>query len=189
MSEPSVQKIKENSIILHKLPPLSTKQPIKKLPINSPIRTRNIFQQNILSPMKLEDNEMSTFENSKIKASINNNVQNYQKLNSNETIKSKRFNSPIRTKKPLTLNIDRFAPKISRNTNNNKKVRVDRNGIEINHKNKKSVKVTFIDQIDSVPFTEIIEIESIKRYNYISGMPNEDKYVRDTCCNASCKII
>ena len=132
---------------------------------------------------------MSAFENSKIQASINNNVQNYQKLNSNETIKSKRFNSPIRTKKPLTLNIDRFAPKISRNTNNNKKVRVDRNGIEINHKNKKSVKVTFIDQIDSVPFTEIVEIESIKRYNYISGMPNEDKYVRDTCCNASCKII
>ncbi len=40
----------------------------------------------ILSLIKLEVNEMTTFGNSKIKTTINNNIYN-QKLNSNEIIK------------------------------------------------------------------------------------------------------
>ena len=114
MSDSSIeQKKKENNVILHKLPPLTTKKPIQNIPINSPIRTRNAFQKIILSPITTrEENEMSTFENSKLKATINNNLSNFQKFNSNE-IKIKKFNSPIKTKKPLNLNSDRFAPKIS----------------------------------------------------------------------------
>lgn len=194
----SEQKVnKENTIVLHKLPPLTTKKPIQTLPINSPIRTRNALHHGIMSPLTSREiieenttNEISTYENSKIKQINNNTTTNaITKSPSTEVLKIKRFNSPIRTKKPINTNSDRFAPKVSKViTNNNKKVRTDRNGTEINHKNKKLVKVTFIDQIDSVPFTDIVEIESVKKYNYVMGLPEQDLYVRDTCCRG-CSII
>ena len=149
----------------------------------SPLTSREIIEENTT-------NEISTYENSKIKQINNNTTTNaITKSPSTEVLKIKRFNSPIRTKKPINTNSDRFAPKVSKViTNNNKKVRTDRNGTEINHKNKKLVKVTFIDQIDSVPFTDIVEIESVKKYNYVMGLPEQDLYVRDTCCRG-CSII
>ena len=197
MSNSEQKENKENTIVLHKLPPLTTKKPIQTLPINSPIRTRNALHHGIMSPLTSREiieenttNEISTYENSKIKQINNNTSTNaITKSPSTEVLKIKRFNSPIRTKKPINTNSDRFAPKVSKViTNNNKKVRTDRNGTEINHKNKKLVKVTFIDQIDSVPFTDIVEIESVKKYNYVMGLPEQDLYVRDTCCRG-CSII
>ena len=197
MSDLEQKEIRESSIVLHKLPPLTTKKPIQTLPINSPIRTRNALHHGIMSPLTSREiieenttNEISTYENSKIKQINNNTTTNaITKSPSTEVLKIKRFNSPIRTKKPINTNSDRFAPKVSKViTNNNKKVRTDRNGTEINHKNKKLVKVTFIDQIDSVPFTDIVEIESVKKYNYVMGLPEQDLYVRDTCCRG-CSII
>lgn len=197
MSNSEQKENKENTIVLHKLPPLTTKKPIQTLPINSPIRTRNALHHGIMSPLTSREiieenttNEISTYENSKIKQINNNTTTNaITKSPSTEVLKIKRFNSPIRTKKPINTNSDRFAPKVSKViTNNNKKVRTDRNGTEINHKNKKLVKVTFIDQVDSVPFTDIVEIESVKKYNYVMGLPEQDLYVRDTCCRG-CSII
>ncbi len=197
MSDLEQKEIRESSIVLHKLPPLTTKKPIQTLPINSPIRTRNALHHGIMSPLTSREiieenttNEMSNNENSKIKTSINNTATNtITKSPSTDILRLKRFNSPIRTKKPININTDRFAPKIIKNiTNDNKKIRTDRNGVEINHKNKKLVKVTFIDQVDSVPFTDIVEIESVKKYNYVMGLPEQDLYVRDTCCRG-CIII
>lgn len=197
MSDIGQKEIRESSIVLHKLPPLTTKKPIQTLPINSPIRTRNALHHGIMSPLTSREiieenttNEMSNTENSKIKTSINNTATNtITKSPSTDILRLKRFNSPIRTKKPINTNTDRFAPKIIKNiTNDNKKIRTDRNGVEINHKNKKLVKVTFIDQVDSVPFTDIVEIESVKKYNYVMGLPEQDLYVRDTCCRG-CIII
>ena len=198
MSNSEQKENKENTIVLHKLPPLTTKKPIQTLPINSPIRTRNALHHGIMSPLTSREiieenttNEISTYENSKIKQINNNTTTNaITKSPSTEVLKIKRFNSPIRTKKPINTNSDRFAPKISKiaTNNNNKKIRTDRNGTEINHKNKKLVKVTFIDQVDSVPFTDIVEIESVKKYNYVMGLPEQDLYVRDTCCRG-CIII
>lgn len=197
MSDLEQKEIRESSIVLHKLPPLTTKKPIQTLPINSPIRTRNALHHGIMSPLTSREiieenttNEMSNNENSKIKTSINNTATNtITKSPSTDILRLKRFNSPIRTKKPINTNTERFAPKIIKNiTNDNKKIRTDRNGVEINHKNKKLVKVTFIDQVDSVPFTDIVEIESVKKYNYVMGLPEQDLYVRDTCCRG-CIII
>ena len=197
MSDIGQKEIRESSIVLHKLPPLTTKKPIQTLPINSPIRTRNALHHGIMSPLTSREiieenttNEMSNTENSKIKTSINNTATNtITKSPSTDILRLKRFNSPIRTKKPINTNTERFAPKIIKNiTNDNKKIRTDRNGVEINHKNKKLVKVTFIDQVDSVPFTDIVEIESVKKYNYVMGLPEQDLYVRDTCCRG-CIII
>ena len=80
MSNSEQKENKENTIVLHKLPPLTTKKPIQTLPINSPIRTRNALHHGIMSPLTSREiieenttNEISTYENSKIKQ-INNNT-------------------------------------------------------------------------------------------------------------------
>ena len=78
---------------------------------------------------------------------------------------------------------------INTNNNNNKAKRTDRNGVPICKGNKKKIKVTFIDQIDeSKKFEEIIDIESIKKYNICYGLPKEDKYIKETVC-CSCILF
>jgi len=73
--------------------------------------------------------------------------------------------------------------------NNNKTKRTDRNGVQICKQNKKKIKVTFIDQIDkNKKFEEIIDIESIKKYNICYGLPKEDKYIKETVC-CSCILF
>ena len=75
------------------------------------------------------------------------------------------------------------------NDNNNKTKRTDRNGVKICKANKKKIKVTFIDQIDkNKKFEEIIDIESIKKYNICYGLPKEDKYIKETVC-CSCILF
>ena len=75
------------------------------------------------------------------------------------------------------------------NNNNNKAKRTDRNGVQICKGNKKKVKVTFIDQIDeNKKFEEIIDIQSIKKYNINYGIPKEDKYIKETVC-CSCILF
>lgn len=66
-----------------------------------------------------------------------------------------------------------------------KKERVDIFGNVINKKNKKRVKVSFVDKVTSQPLVNVIEIENFKKYNYIIGMPNEkiiDKSANCKCC-------
>ena len=59
-----------------------------------------------------------------------------------------------------------------------KKYRKDKNGTEINKKNKKKVKIGFKE-----PFVNVIPIESFKRYNIMLGLPKVEKYYggRDDC--------
>ena len=79
---------------------------------------------------------------------------------------------------------------IKKEINNEKKTkRTDRNGVQICKSNKKKIKVTFIDQIDqNKKFEEIIDIESIKKYNICYGLPKEDKYIKETVC-CSCILF
>jgi hypothetical protein len=71
--------------------------------------------------------------------------------------------------------------------NENKKERKDANGEIINHKNKRKIKVTFRDKINpEIGLVDIINIESIKEYNYI---PSENGYIdiynlkkKNKCC-------
>ena len=66
-----------------------------------------------------------------------------------------------------------------------KKERLDFYGNVIKKKNKKKVKVSFIDVVTSQPLVNIIDIESFKNYNYIEGMPSEDnvgKGAECVCC-------
>ena len=66
-----------------------------------------------------------------------------------------------------------------------KKERRDIFGNLINKKNKKNVKVSFLDFTTSQPLVNVVEIESFKKYNYVIGLPKEkkiEKYEKCQCC-------
>ncbi len=77
-----------------------------------------------------------------------------------------------------------FTNKIveTKETENDKKERRDFFGNVIKKKNKKKVKVSFIDTVTTHPLADIINIESFKNYNYIEGMPSEDGKVKNAEC-------
>ena len=73
------------------------------------------------------------------------------------------------------------------NINKGKKERTDRNGIPINKKNKRKVKITFIDQLDKKnKLVTEVKIESFKKYNVILGMPKDDYYDGTDKQNSKC---
>lgn len=68
-----------------------------------------------------------------------------------------------------------------------KNVRRDKAGVIINKKNRRRVKISFIDEISDLPLTEVILIDSFKKYNVMQGMPKDDLYLgrseaRCNCC-------
>ena len=65
----------------------------------------------------------------------------------------------------LQIKIGAMASKQKQNT---KKIRYDHNGVEINSKNKRKVKLTFIDKISSQPLIEIVDIDNYKEFNKIA---------------------
>ncbi len=77
-----------------------------------------------------------------------------------------------------------FTNKIveTKDVQNNKKERLDFYGNVIKKKNKKKVKVSFIDIVTSQPLVDYINIESFKNYNFIEGMPREDCTVKKAEC-------
>ena len=68
--------------------------------------------------------------------------------------------------------------------------RRDYYGNEIKKKNKRRIKVTFLDEIqENKPLAEIINIESFKKYNYIFGMPSEANFNKNIKTNCQCCMI
>ena len=76
------------------------------------------------------------------------------------------------------------SPQLSRKEKKiTKQVRLDHNGVEINKKNKKKVKISFIDAISSNQLVTIISVDNFKEYNYVSMPSLEDIYVKSkTTC-------
>ena len=74
-----------------------------------------------------------------------------------------------------------------KNSPNVKAFRKDRNGNDITSKNKKQVKVTFIDLVTSDPFVNITQVESYKEYNKVDRPLREDVYVK-TIATCACII-
>ena len=62
-----------------------------------------------------------------------------------------------------------------------KKERRDFYGNVIKKKNKKKVRVSFIDVVTSQSLTKVVNIESFKKYNIIDGYPNDDKVKNPEC--------
>ena len=76
------------------------------------------------------------------------------------------------------------SPQLSRKEKKiTKQVRLDHNGVEINKKNKKKVKISFIDAISTNQLVTIISVDNFKEYNYVSMPSLEDIYVKSkTTC-------
>ena len=70
---------------------------------------------------------------------------------------------------------------------NKNKERRDIYGNIISKKNKKNIKVSFIDKVTVQPLVNFIDIECFKKYNYIYGMPKEEKI--EKTANCKCCII
>ena len=86
-------------------------------------------------------------------------------------------------KKKKKKNNNLFTNKIvETKVENDKKERLDFYGNVIEKKNKKKVKVSFIDIVTSQPLVNVIDIESFKNYNYIEGMHAEEKLGTNTEC-------
>ena len=71
-----------------------------------------------------------------------------------------------------------------------KKIRTDHYGNEIKHQNKHIIKVTFADEIYNRPLEEVVNIQSIKEFNIIYGMPKERDVFgknKNICCG--CLIL
>ena len=67
--------------------------------------------------------------------------------------------------------------------------RRDYYGTEIKKKNRRKVKISFVDEInENKPLAEVINIESYKKYNYIFGMPSEANFNHNLKTNCQCCI-
>ena len=63
-----------------------------------------------------------------------------------------------------------------------KKERRDIYGNIISKKNKKNIKVSFIDKVTTQPLVNVVDIECFKNYNYIYGIPKEEKIEKNVNC-------
>ncbi len=65
--------------------------------------------------------------------------------------------------------------------------RRDAFGNAIKKKNKRKIKVSFVDQLhEGQPLANVIDIESFKKYNFIIGMPKEDN-IKNNNVNSNCQ--
>ena len=104
-------------------------------------------------------------------------VKNYKSPNKKFSV-FKLMEKDKRNKKEIS----RFTQKIDEEMSPDKKERTDIYGNVISKKNKKKVKVSFIDKVTTQNLVNVIEIESFKNYNYIFGMPKEEKIDKTTNC-------
>ena len=77
----------------------------------------------------------------------------------------------------------------SKNENEKVKERTDIYGNIINKKNKRKVKVSFVDKVTEQPLVKVIEIKSYKNFNYIEGMPKEEKLGKAKTTCVCCSIF
>lgn len=142
------------------------------------------------------------FSKSKKKLFSSENVQKFLEIKYDEamstepeSIKVRNYNTPKKRYSFFKLvEKDKKVKKnfnVYRNSEKNvipeKKERSDIYGNTISKKNKKNVKISFIDKITTQPLVNVVEIENFKKYNYINGNPNEDKIEKPVICK--CCII
>lgn len=145
------------------------------------------------------NNAMNKYD--KLNNSENNNLTKKDKFNINDEcdLNSKQSNfSPIKKKRKIIIEEKRkyrgikksniFAlenKKEKKEEEIEKKVyRKDKNGIDICKKNKKQVKIGFLE-----PFVNVTLIESYKQYNFMLGIPKGEKFLKDRENCQCCLII
>lgn len=146
------------------------------------------FNSNNEPVLEEKDNKKLNIKDSKYLLKEENNINNKQKIKTHKErnkLLLGQEKSKINKKEPIYV-----LKKIEIPNEEKKNERTDRNGTVINKKNKRKVKISFIDQIDKHNnlVTEI-KIESFKKYNIISGMPKEDFYDGSDKNNSKCSCI
>ena len=158
-------------------------------------RKRKSLEKNSLNL----NNSLNKYD--KLNNSENNNINKKDKYNMNEEsdFHSKQSNfSPIKKKRRIIIEEKRKNKGIRRNNiyalknkeekkekEEEKKVyRKDKNGTEICKKNRKKVKIGFLE-----PFVNVTPIESFKKYNLLLGMPKGDTFIKDRENCQCCSII
>ena len=99
------------------------------------------------------------------------------------------FFSLISKEKRKKKELSKFA--VNKEENNlypEKKERTDIYGNVISKKNKKNVRLSFIDNVTTQPLVNAIEIESFKNYNFLYG-PREEKIEKTPNCKCQTCII
>jgi hypothetical protein len=170
---------------------------------NCLLKVKTDYKSSVHSPnkKKLFDSEDSDFKKNLF---CSDNAQKSDMKKSSDYLSTeptsfvvKNLNSPKKkysvikmVEKKKKMNKNYFTNKIVETTQNqdttNKKERLDFYGNVIKKKNKKRIKVSFIDYVTSQPLVDIINIESFKNYNFIEGMPGEEgvaKSAECVCCS------
>ena len=108
-------------------------------------------------------------------SSINNQILMVNSLSPTKKKKISSFKMVEKSKyKKLFDTQDFMARRVEQETITGKE-RKDAFGNEIKKKNKKKIRVSFIDELhEGQPLANIIDIESFKKFNFIVGMPKEE---------------
>ena len=118
----------------------------------------------------------------KLNNSENNHINYLNDDNEKLSLNKKSSFSPIKKRKKIILeekkknrglkrSIYAIEPKEEKKEEEEKKYRKDKNGTVICKKNKKKVKIEFLE-----PLAKIIPIESYKKYNIIANMPKGERF-------------
>ena len=165
------------------------------------------------APPKTENNKIKFFDSeddskfsfskknlftSEIINKLDKNKNSEAKSTEPTSVKIKNYNTP--KKRYSIIKLVEKEKKYKKNKNNfnnkkeereliiDKKERTDIYGNIISKKNKKNVKVSFIDKVTTQPLVNVIPIESFRKYNYIEGMPKEEKTEKKANCQC-CTIL
>ena len=177
---------------------------LKKTPIESKMKD-HILQKESYQEHDI-DKTLFTSENSEVKKNISSNSVNlkYQKnkyfaSTENNSIILPNPQSPKKKKYTVFKMVEkeRYKKYFESPTKNVKieeeietgRERRDYYGTEIKRKNRRKIKISFVDEIDeNKPLAEVINIESFKKYNYIFGMPSEANFNHNIKTNCQCCI-
>ena len=177
---------------------------LNKSPIKSKVKDHIIQKESYLEHDI--DKTLFTSENSEVKKNISSNSVNlkysknkYFAATDNNSIVLPNPQSPKKKKYTVFKMVEkeRYKKYFESPTKNVKieeeietgRERRDHYGTEIKRKNRRKIKISFVDEIDeNKPLAEVINIESYKKYNYIFGMPSEDNFNHNLKTNCQCCI-
>jgi len=143
-----------------------------------------------------DDYQFSDLKKNLFTSEINNKLDKNKNSEAKSTeptsLKIKNYNTP--TKRYSIIKLIEKEKKYKKKKNNfgnkkeekeiitDKKERTDIYGNIISKKNKKNVKVSFVDKVTTQPLVNVIPIECFRNYNYIEGIPKEDKTEKKANC-------
>ena len=174
-----------------------TEEQVKSLNEILPISKLSKLSRNMYYSEDFNTNEKN-FASSSTTSVLNNNIS--KKNSSQDALQNPILVSPSKKKKSSSfkmiekskykknndLHVGHYAKKEEQEAIPERE-RKDAFGNEIKKKNKRKIKVSFIDEINKdQPLVTIIDIECFKKYNFIIGMPKEE-HIKKNYVNTNCQ--